>query len=125
MSFNNKYTIYYTVDIEQNMSSENIDANFNSHMLTFVEDKLSRLYFSENHREYSKISDTTQVISMLNKIVINEDDNERKIASQVIANRLLREEISVQARISQLNREVQRGGLIIPIFLISVLSSIF
>lgn len=116
MAFNNLYTIYFTVDIEQNLSEENVDTNFNAHMLTFVEDKLSTLYFSEANREYSKINDTTEVVSMLNQIIINENNVERKIASKIIANRLLREEISVQARISQLNREVQRGGLIISYF---------
>lgn len=115
MSFNNIYSVYYTIDTEQNAVSENINEEFNSHMVLFIEDKLARLYFSDKNREYLKVNNTTEVVNMLNQIIINENDD-RKLASETIANRLLREEISVQARISQLNRDVQRGGLIVSYF---------
>lgn len=116
MPFTNIYSVYYAVDIAQNLVIENINQRFNSHMLKFIEEKLSRLYFLDKNREYLKIDDTTQVVSMLNKIINTENDTLRKTASKTIADRLLREEISVQARISQLNRDIQRGGLIISYF---------
>ncbi len=116
MSFNNIYTVYYTVDVDQKKQERNDDGNFVANMLSFVEKEVSNLYTSDSNREYLKSDDTTQVTSLLNSIIVENDVNKRNNLSEKIAKRLLKEEIAVQSRITQLKRDVQRGGLIISYF---------
>jgi len=116
MSFNNEFTVYYTIDISQDDVEDKNDTDFIKHLKKFVENKLSTLYLSDTNRHYIKKDETTQVINNLNELLKKDLLEDKKVLSKKIASRLLDKEKIVQTRISKLNQEVQRGGLIMSHF---------
>jgi hypothetical protein len=115
MSFNNEFTVYYTIDISQNDVEDKNDTDFIEHVKKFIKDKLSTLYSSDTNRLYIK-KDNTTVINNLNELLKKDSLEDRKEFSKKIALRLLEKEQTVQKRILRLNQKVQRGGLIISHF---------
>lgn len=69
----------------------------------------------ENIKRYKVKSETTEVIAMINKIFTNQRIEEGD--KDVIAKRLLAQEIIVQTKIEHLGRKIKKGGLIQSFFI--------
>lgn len=116
--FQNIFSHYFSVDIDLNQIEHNDNSAFLNNVDTFVEDKLQNLYHSDSNRHYLVKDGTTQVISNINQMlqVREGDESQRIVHAESIARRLLNKEKEVQERITHLEQDVQKGGLIITCF---------
>lgn len=114
--FVSNYSHYFSIDIENDIIEHNDDETFLQNVNTFVETQLSNLYNSDSNRQYKIKDNTTQVINNINKMLSTEIEEDRTSFAESIARRLLNTEKDVQATLTHLNQEVQKGGLIITSF---------
>ncbi|MCB5267738.1 MAG: nucleoid-associated protein [Candidatus Cloacimonetes bacterium] len=110
------FSHYFSIDIDTDEVVHNDDEEFLRNVEKFVEDKMSDLYFSDSNREYTIKERSTQVLSNIKYMIDTDDEDERIEQCEVIAKRLLNKEKDVQSRITHLDQDVQKGGLIITNF---------
>ncbi len=110
------FSHYYSIDIETEIVQRNDDLVFLQNVEQFVKDKMSGLYFSNSNRLYKIKSPTTEVISSIGSMITEVDVAHRSLLGETIAKRLLGKEKDAQARITHLEQDVQKGGLVITCF---------
>lgn len=81
----------------------------------YIQDFLTKITNAEPEREYEFESEYTEVRATITKMLDSSLDY--SVATEIIANRLLREEVKVQADLDRkkLDKDVQRGMLIIAL----------
>ena len=114
--YQNIFSHYYSIDIENDIVTHNDNQTFLQNVKTFVKEKMSKLYFSDSNRQYKIKDRTTQVITNIKGMIETDDSQTRVDFGESIARRLLNKEKDVQTRIAQLDQDVQKGGLILTCF---------
>lgn len=103
------YHRLYKVDITtQEVSLQEFAENDNVN--NYVKDLLQNVSNNDGEREYLFEESSLTMKTYLNNII---NDEERDSTSEMIAKRLLQEEIKAQKRIEHLNKHIQKGILII------------
>lgn len=96
------------IDYETNsVDKKSVDNTFDQ----YLEDLIINFRDNKSTRKFNSISLQTEVVSSVMKIIKNDGQNIEDFIDN-ISQRLLREEIKVQERISKLGVKVQKGSLI-------------
>lgn len=114
--FESKYSHYISIDVDADEIEHNEEDEFLQNVNRFVEDQLSNLYTSDSNRQYKIKERTTQVINNIDQMLGENDLQSRTGLAETIARRLLNKEKDVQDRITHLDQDVQKGGLVITNF---------
>lgn len=114
--YRNIFAHYYGIDTDNDIVTHNDDQAFLDNVRIFVEEKMSNLYFSDSNRQYKIKDTTTQVLTNIKSMITTNDSLQRISFGDIIAKRLLSKEKDVQSRITQLEQDVQKGGLVITCF---------
>lgn len=106
--FNQLYRIDHSTQSLENL----LDLQANSNLRSYILSLLETITEKESDKVFEFVSDTVEFYTLLNKIII---DNEYDLSCNRIANKLLEAEIIGQQKIDRLNKEIQKGILIISL----------
>lgn len=99
---------FFKVDYAQNLVEDKSSQINNANLVNYISDLYFQITSSTNHRPFIFQSDTTTVRKNIRSMLKGKWDD----GSASNANRLLSIEVETQAKITHLNKEVQKGGLL-------------
>lgn len=105
-------TSIHKIDLSENEVSETELSNDDTDFYKYIRGSINEVSLASGGRKYRLRSDNTEVVSVL----LSNLSGGKKFDS-TIPKRLLREEISVQAKIARMNREINEGLLIVSIII--------
>ena len=91
---------------KREIEDRDIGENFNA----YIEELINYFKLNESTRKYKSRSLNTEVVSSILEIVSNQDEFGN--LNKNISRRLLKEEIKVQEKISNMGVDIQKGSLI-------------
>lgn len=105
-------TSIHKIDLSENAVSETILSEEDLDFYKYIRGAINEVSLSPGGRKYKIRSDSTEIVSILLGNITGSGPFDAKIS-----NRLLREEISVQAKIARMNKEISEGLLIVSIII--------
>lgn len=111
------FSTYFSIDTETRSIDRPSSTDLESNVKSYIEEHLANINSEDDIREYIiKTGQSTEVITCINNILKEQDEDKKLNYCKKIAERLVEKEYAAQQKIKQLDVEVQKGGLIITYF---------
>lgn len=114
--YRNIFAHYYSIDTDNDIVAHNDDQAFLDNVKTFVEEKMSNLYSSDSNRQYKIKDATTQVLINIKSMITTNDLVQKSKLWRSNSKKIAKQRKDVQSRITHLDQDVQKGGLVITCF---------